>query len=88
MAKIKLIIGICGASGVEYGIDVLKALKEMKIETILILSKWAEPLIEEETNYTAQEVKHLANKTYNYDEMDAAISSSSYIVDGMIILVV
>ena len=85
MAKIKLIVGICGASGVEYGIDVVKALKEKQIETYLVLSKWAEPLIEEETNYTPEKVKSFATVTYGHEEMDAAISSSSILTDGMVI---
>ena len=85
VAKIKIIIGICGASGVEYGIDVLNALNKKEIETHLVLSKWAESLIEEETNYTLDEVKTLATVTYDNDEMDAAISSSSFLIDGMVI---
>ncbi|MFQ5819009.1 MAG: UbiX family flavin prenyltransferase [Candidatus Heimdallarchaeota archaeon] len=85
VAKIKLIVGICGASGVEYGIDVLNALNKKEIETHLVLSKWAEPLIEEETNYTLDKVKTLATVTYDYDEMDAAISSSSFLINGMVI---
>jgi len=81
----KLIVAICGASGIEYGIEFLKALKEAKVETHLILSEWAEKLVEEETAYKIEEVKKLANKCYGYKEMDAAISSSSFLVDGMIV---
>ena len=81
----KIIVGICGASGVEYGIDVLKVLKEKKIETHLVLSKWAEPIIEDETDYTPDDVKSLATVTYRHDEMDAAISSSSFLTEGMVI---
>ncbi len=83
--KIKLIIGICGASGVEYGIEVLKALSDKNIETHLVLSKWAEPIIEVETNYSIQEVRSLATVSYGHEEMDAAISSGSFLVDGMVI---
>ena len=81
----KLIVAICGASGAGYGIELLKALKEAGVETHLVLSEWAEKLIEEETDCKIEEVKNLASKCYGYREMDAAISSSSFLVDGMIV---
>ncbi|MFH1545676.1 MAG: UbiX family flavin prenyltransferase [archaeon] len=81
----KIIVAICGASGVGYGIELLKALKEVKIETHLILSEWSEKLIQEETDYSIKEVKALADRVYGYNEMNAAISSSSYLVEGMIV---
>jgi len=84
MAK-KIIVAICGASGVQYGIEILKALKESGVETHLILSEWAERLIKEENYYKVEQVKKLADKVYDYRNMAAAISSSSFLVDGMII---
>ena len=81
----KLIVAICGASGVQYGIGLLKALKEAGVETHLVLSEWAEKLIEEETGESIEEVKKLAGKCYGYKDMAAAISSSSFLVDGMIV---
>jgi 4-hydroxy-3-polyprenylbenzoate decarboxylase len=82
----KIIVGICGASGIQYGIEVLRALKEARAETHLVLSEWAEKLIEEETDFKIAEVKKLASKVYDYKNMAAAISSSSYLVDGMIVV--
>jgi len=81
----KIIVAICGASGVNYGIELLKALKGAKIETHLVLSDWAEKLVEEETSYKISEVKKLASKCYGYKDMAAAISSSSFLVDGMVV---
>ena len=81
----KLIVAICGASGVSYGIELLKALKEAGVETHLVLSEWAEKLVEEETTASVGEVKKLASKVYGYREMGAAISSSSFLVDGMVV---
>jgi len=82
---LKLIVAVCGASGVNYGIELLKALKGAKIETHLVLSTWAEKLIEEETEAKLAEVKKLASKVYDYRDMAAVISSSSFLVDGMIV---
>ena len=81
----KLIVAICGASGIRYGIGLLEALKELKVETYLILSEWAEKLVEEETEHKIEEVKKLASKVYGYKDMAAAISSSSFLVDGMVV---
>ena len=81
----KIIVAICGASGIGYGIELLKALKEARVETHLVLSEWAEALIEKETEHNVAEVKKLALKTYDYKDMAASISSSSFLVDGMVI---
>ncbi len=82
----RLVVGICGASGVQYGVELLKALREAKVETHLVISDWAEKLVEEETDYKVGEVKKLASKVYGDREMGAAISSSSFLVDGMIVM--
>ena len=81
----KIIVAICGASGIQYRIGLLEALKELKVETHLILSEWAEKLVEEETEHKIEEVKKLASKVYGYKDMAAAISSSSFLVNGMVV---
>ncbi|MHA1917499.1 MAG: UbiX family flavin prenyltransferase [Candidatus Ranarchaeia archaeon] len=85
MTRIKLILAICGASGVQYGIELLKALKEKKIEVHLILSEWAQRVINEETEYDSSTIRAIADFNYGYYEMDAAICSSSFLIDTMII---
>lgn len=82
----KLIVAITGASGVNYAIGLLKELKKQKVEVHLVLSEWAERLIKEETNYKVAEVKKLASKVYGNNDMAAAICSSSFLVDGMIVI--
>ena len=37
----RLVIGITGSTGVIYGIRMLEVLKELGIETNLIMSEWA-----------------------------------------------
>lgn len=82
----KVIIGMCGASGIQYGIELLKALKESGAETYLVMSEWAEKVIEEETELKVTEVKALAAKVFDNTDMAAPISSSSFPVDGMIVI--
>lgn len=82
----KIIVAVCGASGVRYGIELLKALKEAGVETYLVMSEWAERLIKEETDYNIMEVKNLATKSFDNRDMAAPISSSSFLVDGMTVI--
>jgi len=81
----KFIIAICGASGVQYGIKLLQTLKKEQVETHLILSDWGRRVIAEETSFKTSEVETIADYVYDYNDMGAAISSSSFLVDGMII---
>ncbi len=82
----KIIIAITGASGTNYAISLLKELKKQKIETHLIISEWANEVIKEETKTTLKEIKKLATKNYSNNDLAASISSSSFLVDGMIII--
>ena len=82
----KLIVAICGASGIQYGIGLLKALKEANVETCLVMSEWAERLVREETDYKIEEVKKLASKCFDNKDMAAPIASSSFLVDGMVVM--
>lgn len=82
----KIIVAICGASGIEYGIELVKALKEKKVEVHLIVSKWAEKVAEEECEEGLKGVKDLVDFCYSEEDMGAVISSSSFLVDGMVVL--
>lgn len=81
----KIIIGMSGATGAIFGIRLLELLKEMEIETHLVMSSWAAATIQVETPYTAKEVEELADYTYSYKDLGAKISSGSFQVDGMIV---
>jgi 4-hydroxy-3-polyprenylbenzoate decarboxylase len=82
----KLIVGMTGATGAAIGVRVLRALKDLDVETHLVISRWARATIELETPYSVQEVIALASKTYSERDQAAAISSGSFRVDGMIVV--
>lgn len=82
----KVIVAMCGASGIQYGIELLQALKERQVETYLVLSKWAEWLLKEETSFKPEAVKRIANHVFPNKDMSASISSSSFVVDGMVVI--
>ncbi|MBW6471166.1 MAG: UbiX family flavin prenyltransferase [Methanosarcinaceae archaeon] len=81
----EIVIGISGASGVQYGIRLLKVLADMKIRTHLIISKSAKQIIQIETDYSPLEVEELASEVYGEKDFTAPIASGSHIFDGMII---
>ncbi|MGE3150212.1 MAG: UbiX family flavin prenyltransferase, partial [Pseudorhodoplanes sp.] len=86
MDKKRLIVGISGASGAILGIRMLEVLKPTGIETHLIVSKSALLTITNETDYTAKDVRDLADVTYNVTDIGAAVSSGSFRTLGMIII--
>lgn len=82
----KLVIGMTGATGAAIGVCLLAALKDLEVETHLVISKWARATIQMETSYSVQEVSALATRTYSEHDQAAAISSGSFRMDGMIVV--
>ena len=82
----RLIVAITGGSGVIYGIKMLEILKNLELESHLVISKWGDRNIMIETDKTIEYVKSLATKCYDNDNMAAAISSGSFKTDGMAIV--
>ncbi len=83
----RLIVAISGATGVQMGARLLEVLHHMpQVETHLVISRGAEVIFQRETSIDLEELKKLADYTYDVDNLAAAISSGSYRTDGMIIL--
>jgi 4-hydroxy-3-polyprenylbenzoate decarboxylase len=75
-----------GASGVIYGIRLLQVLQqESDIETHLVMSDTAKLNIAIETEWTAKEVKAMADEVHSNKDIAATIASGSFRSDGMII---
>ena len=83
----RVIVGISGASGVIYGIRLLQVVAALpQVETHLIMSTAAAQTIGLETDYTAEQVMGLADVTYRFRDIAAAISSGSFRTHGMVVL--
>ncbi len=80
-----VIVGISGASGAIYGIETLRMLKELTIPTHLIISELGSQTITIETDYSLDDVRSLADETYNIKDLAAAVSSGSFRTAGMIV---
>jgi 4-hydroxy-3-polyprenylbenzoate decarboxylase len=80
-----LIVGITGASGVRYGVRILEILRDLPVESHLVLSKAAETTLAYETGFKVAEVRALADVVYPVADVGAAISSGSFQTLGMVI---
>lgn len=81
----RIVVGITGATGSIIGIRLLEVMREAGIETHLIMSKWGARTMIHETARTKEEVSGLASIAYNPNDQGAAISSGSFLTDGMVI---
>jgi 4-hydroxy-3-polyprenylbenzoate decarboxylase len=83
--KKRLVVGISGASGVAYGIRLLDALRELSLESHLVMSKPGEMTIGYETDLTPKQVAAKADHVYAIGDIAAPIASGSFRTQGMII---
>jgi 4-hydroxy-3-polyprenylbenzoate decarboxylase len=85
-AKRRLVVGISGASGVILAIRLLEALRPTDIETHLVLSPAARRTVAAETDWKLDAVKELADVTYRFSDIGAAIASGSFETLGMVVI--
>ncbi len=81
----RLIVGVTGATGGIFGVRILETLAGTEVETHLVASDWGERTIEHETGRPISEVRELATTWYDHRDMGAAISSGSFLTDGMVV---
>jgi 4-hydroxy-3-polyprenylbenzoate decarboxylase len=82
----RLIVGMSGASGVIYGVRMLEILREVGVETHLVISKSAELTLAYETDFKTKDVKALASVVHQNTDIGASISSGSFQTMGMVIV--
>lgn len=81
----RVVVGISGASGVVYGIRVLDALKELDIESHLVVSRAALMTLAQETDLSPDDLSARADVTHRLADVGASIASGSFRTLGMII---
>lgn len=80
-----LIVGISGASGAIYGIRLLEVLRELGVETHLVVSRAGQRTISEETSLDIKTVRGLATHWHPVDDIGASIASGSMRTLGMVV---
>lgn len=83
--NLPLVVAITGASGVVYGVEMLRVLKELGQETHLIVSDAACKNLAIETEYSLDEVREMATVVYDNNDIGAAVASGSFRTRGMIV---
>ena len=82
----RIIIGISGASGPQYGIRLLEVIKDIEdVETHLVISEGARRNIQIESEWEVDQVAALGDCLYDSRDLAAAISSGSFHTEGMVI---
>lgn len=81
----RLIVGISGASGIVYGIEALKQLRALGVETHLVVSKSAILTLSYESAMKYSELCELADVHYQNTDIGAAIASGSFRTRGMLV---
>jgi flavin prenyltransferase len=81
----RLIVGITGATGAVYGVRLLQALQGSDVETHLVVSRWGARTLLHETPHSLAEVRAMATRSYSHNDQGAALSSGSFLTEGMVI---
>jgi len=81
----RLVVGISGASGVIYGVRMLDALRDLGVESHLIVSRAALLTLSQETDLTPDDLSARADVTHRLADVGASIASGSFKTMGMVV---
>ncbi|KYC29273.1 3-octaprenyl-4-hydroxybenzoate carboxy-lyase [Sterolibacterium denitrificans] len=84
-AQAPLLVAITGATGVIYGVELLRVLCRLGQPTHLVMSEAAMMTLAIETPYAVDEVRALADAVYPNKDIGAAVASGSFRTRGMIV---
>lgn len=81
----RMIVGISGASGIVYGVRLLAVLRQLGIESHLVVTRAGELTRSHETDLSAVQLRELADHYHANTDLAAPIASGSYQTMGMIV---
>lgn len=81
-----IVVGISGASGAVLGVRLLEILRDLRVETHLVMSRSAQVTLAQELDLKAADVRALATVSHNIDNVGASIASGSFRTAGMIVV--
>ncbi len=85
-ARPRLVVAISGASGAPLAVEVLKALRATDIESHLIITQGGELTLRKETGLSAEQIRSLADVSYDSGDIGAGPASGSWRSLGMVIV--
>jgi 4-hydroxy-3-polyprenylbenzoate decarboxylase len=80
-----MIVGVSGATGVAYAVRLLQVLRDLSIESHLVVTKPGEMTVAYESDLALKELRALADVNYSAADIGAAISSGSFRTIGMVV---
>jgi 4-hydroxy-3-polyprenylbenzoate decarboxylase len=80
-----MVVGVSGATGVAYAVRLLHALRDLSIESHLVVTKPGEMTVAYESDLALKELRALADVNYSAADIGAAISSGSFRTIGMVV---
>lgn len=84
-APYRMVVGISGASGAIYGARTLDALKDLGVETHLVVTKAALLTLSQETDLSPEDLTAKASVVHKLADVGATIASGSFKTLGMIV---
>jgi flavin prenyltransferase len=81
----RIVVGVSGATGIVYAVQLLRRLRQVDIESHLVVSKAGDLTRTYETALSMNELRDMADVNYRVGDVSAAISSGSYKTMGMIV---
>lgn len=85
--RIRLVVGMSGSSAPQLGVALLERLRLIDcVETYFVMSEGAKLSAKLEADLEPQEIEALADVSYDARNLGAAISSGSFLTDGMVVI--
>ena len=81
-----LVVGISGATGVVYAVELLRALRQLGRPSHLIVSEMAVRTLAIESDLSLEELRGLADVVHSNRDLAAAPSSGSFRTHGMVVV--
>ncbi|MBA2963276.1 MULTISPECIES: UbiX family flavin prenyltransferase [Ramlibacter] len=81
----RMVVGITGATGAVYGVRLLARLRELGVETHLVVSRSGWLTLQQEMGLARSTVQALADVHYDINDVGAAIASGSFRHGGMVV---
>jgi len=83
---VRIAVGISGASGAAVAVEVLRLLREVSVETHLVVSKWGAVTLQHECGVTPRALHPLVESVHSNGDLSSPLSSGSFRCDASLIV--